>query len=89
MGLNGKIKIIFCKQYLFLLLFVKKAKIALRFIEALKQVYSNEEEISIYLLDLGLENVAYNEERDKVFFIDAESLLIVDKKQLKQGFIDF
>lgn len=40
-------------------------------------------EVGIYLTDINLENIAYNEKTDKVFFIDVENSVIVDKRQLK------
>jgi hypothetical protein len=45
----------------------------------------NDLEIGVYLLDLGLENIAFNEKTDQVVFIDAENVLIADKKQIKTG----
>ena len=45
----------------------------------------NDYEIGVYLLDLGLENIAFNEKTDRVMFIDLENLIIADKKEIKIG----
>ena len=45
----------------------------------------NELEISVYLLDLGLPNIAYNEPEDRITFIDIENVIVADKRQIKKG----
>ena len=45
----------------------------------------NELEISVYLLDLGLPNIAYNEQEDRIIFIDIENVIVADKRQIKIG----
>lgn len=54
-------------------------------LQAIDMLYENELEISIYMLDLGFENIAYNEEKEKVYFIDVENTIIVDKRKIKDG----
>lgn len=55
-----------------------KAKIALKLLQALVDL--NSRDFAIYLLDLAVENISYNEENERVFFIDAENVIVVDKK---------
>jgi hypothetical protein len=45
-------------------------------------LFLDEHPTAIYLLDLGLENIAYNEVEERVVFIDAEHLLVVDKLEI-------
>ena len=35
------------------------------------------------MLDIGFENIAYNEETEKIVFIDAENVILADKAQMK------
>ena len=59
--------------------FLTRAKISKLLLEALKTLTTNEHNVSLYLLDLGYENVSYDEPSDKIYFIDVEDVLIVDK----------
>ena len=49
----------------------------------------NDLEISIYLLDLGMSNIAYNEDEDRIIFIDIENVIVADKRQIKMGILFF
>ena len=40
-------------------------------------------EVGIYLTDISFENIAYNQDTDRVYFIDVENSVIVDKRQLR------
>jgi hypothetical protein len=51
-------------------------------LESLLILNKNDIDVSIYLLDLGLDNIAYNELTDRVFFIDLENVVFVDKASL-------
>ncbi len=62
-----------------------EAKIAKKLLESLFAIYENKSELSLYLLDLNLDNISYNEKSDKVFFIDAENVILVDKQQIKRS----
>ena len=53
--------------------------------EAILFLEKNELEISVYLLDLGLPNIAYNEQEDRIIFIDIENVIVADKRQIKIG----
>jgi len=55
------------------------------FLEAIALLNVNELEMGVYMIDLSLENIAYNEIEDKVIFIDIEHVILVDQQQLKLG----
>lgn len=57
--------------------------------ETIKMLENNESKIGVYLLDLGLENISYDEHNDKVYFIDAENVFLVDKLKIKTGIYNF
>ena len=45
----------------------------------------NDLQVSIFLTDLGYENISYDQETQKVFFIDTENSIIVDKDKIIEG----
>ena len=53
--------------------------------EAILFLEKNELEISVYLLDLGLPNISYNEQEDRIIFVDIENVIVADKRQIKIG----
>ncbi|RNA17123.1 deleted in autism 1 [Brachionus plicatilis] len=63
--------------------FQMRIKIAKRLLEAIKELEYNKFDIGVYLLDLGLENISYDEQNDKIYFIDAENVFLVDKLKIK------
>jgi hypothetical protein len=65
--------------------FCNKVKLSKKFLEAIFLLQINILDVNIYLLDLSLENIAYNKFEDKVIFIDVEHAIIVDQKKLKLG----
>jgi hypothetical protein len=44
----------------------------------------NDLNVSIYLMDLGYENISFDEDTQKVFFIDTENSIIADKEKIKE-----
>ena len=44
----------------------------------------NEEEFGLYMTDVSFDNFAVNEE-GKVFVVDAENIIVVDRRQIKEG----
>lgn len=42
-------------------------------------------ELGVYLTDLNLQNIAYNEIDKKVYIIDVENVILVDKKRIREG----
>jgi hypothetical protein len=66
-------------------MFYYKVKLSKKFLEAIFLLQTNILDVNIYLLDLSLENIAYNKFEDKVIFIDVEHALIVDQEKLKLG----
>jgi hypothetical protein len=58
-------------------------------LETILFLEKNDLEISIYLLDLGMSNIAYNEDEDRIIFIDIENVIVADKRQIKMGILFF
>ena len=44
----------------------------------------NEQEFGLYMTDVSFDNFAVNEE-GKVFIVDAENIIVVDRRQIKEG----
>ena len=59
-----------------------KVTIAGRVLESLRTLNENKLNISIYLLDLSMENIAFNEQTQRVYFIDVENVLLVDQERM-------
>ncbi len=59
-------------------------KISRLLFESLLFLNDNEHKVAIYLLDLGLENIAFNKEESRVIFIDLENVIVVDKLATKK-----
>ena len=45
----------------------------------------NNLQVSIYLMDLGYDNISYDEDTQRVFFIDTENSVVVDKQKIMDG----
>ena len=45
----------------------------------------NKLEIGVYYTDYAYHNIAYDENKKRVYFIDTEDLILTDKKQMKKG----
>ena len=60
-----------------------QARISKKLLEAAFTIQENSMEVGIYLTDISFENIAYNQDTDRVYFIDVENSVIVDKRQLR------
>ena len=56
-----------------------------KLLEALFLLQENILDLSVYMLDLSLENISYNEMQGKVKFIDVENVIIADQRQIKMS----
>jgi len=64
--------------------FLKRVKIAKILLESLFKLDANELDLSVYMLDLSFENVAFNENTERVYFIDTENVVLVDKQLIRE-----
>ena len=66
-----------------LLFLIFKANIAKLLLEATNRLHNSRQNISIYLFDLGYDNISFNRTAQRVYFIDLENLLVVDDMKNK------
>jgi len=64
--------------------FLLRVKIAKALLESLFRLDANELDLAVYMVDLSFENVAFNEKTGRVYFIDTESVVITDKRQIRE-----
>jgi hypothetical protein len=69
-------------------MFEFKAKISRKILEALLKIHENSLQIGIYLLDLGFDNISYDEQSERVSFIDLENVVLTDRHEIASKFYE-
>jgi len=64
-----------------------KAKISRKILEALLNLHENKLQMGIYLLDLGFENISYDEKSDRISFIDVENVVLTDRQEIESDYL--
>lgn len=63
----------------------KRVDLARQLMDIAEQLTNNDFDFALYLLDVSFDNFAVGPRDGKVIIVDAENVLVADKRQIKQG----
>lgn len=63
----------------------KRVDLARQLMDIAEQLTNNDFDFALYLLDVSFDNFAVGPRDGRVIIVDAENVLVADKRQIKQG----